>query len=156
MESAHQVLKLMPSTKEGIDKFSDLLFTELEEGHIDPLWLRVVQRCMEKVFENIKERLDELCLDEAGKYGEKSFSYRGFKVQIAEVNTEYDYSVCNYPPLLRLSEQAKKIKQRIDEEKKFLNSLKGPKSINDEMTGEVLEVLPPVKYSKTGIKISSK
>ena len=156
MNKAYPLLFSLPSNKEQVEKFSDMLRLELSEGEIDPLKLRVIQRCMESVFDNIKEELDDLCLSEAERYGEKSFEFKGAVIQIGEVRPKYDFSKCNYPPLLRLRNHEAELKAQIKKEEEFLKSIRGTKTVIDELTGEVVEARPPIKLSKTGIKISLK
>lgn len=151
METITGTLSVLPNNKEEVYAFSQKLEQELSMGVINPLDLKVYQKSIEKVFENIKPVYDQCAREEAEKYG-KNFTYKGLNIELAENGTKYDYSICKDPVLKRLEEVFEQAKKARDDRQKFLKGIKGSIHVVDEDTGDVVKVFPPLKTSTSGIK----
>ena len=92
----------------------------------------------------------------AEKYPENSFEFSGATIQKAELGTRYDFSVCNDHVHKCLTEISKQNSEQLKDREDFLKSLKGQMTILDEGTGEVIKIMPPLKKSTTGLKVTIK
>lgn len=153
-DSVMGVLDQFVTSEEGIARFAYLVTTEVEEGRVDPLKVALYMKTLEKIGEIVGKKLSEYYLREAEKYGAKQFAFNGAEISVGPVSTTYDYTVCNHPgwnDLTKLINEA--TTQRKDIEA-LLKTLKSPQVLVIE--GEAVEVQPPVKNQKDGIKISIK
>ena len=151
---AIEAFRDLPASKEQVASFSDQLIRQLDAGEIEPLKFKVFLKCLEQVMDNIKPVLDEMARDEAERYGEKEFTLMGAKVRLSEVGTRYDYSSCGDSTHEYLSAQAKNASLTLKDREKYLQSLKSPMTIVNEVTGEIETISPPVKISKSSITIT--
>jgi hypothetical protein len=154
METVASTLSVLPSTPEQLNSFAVKLKSEIENGQIDPLQLRVVKAYLDKVFEKVKPTLDEYARTEAEKHG-KNFTYSGASVELAEVGTKYDFTNCNDQEWVELKEAAEKAANKLKERETFLKAIKEPTPIVSK-EGEVITLNPPIKTSTSSIKISIK
>ncbi len=154
METTISTLSILPSTKDEIQNFSIKIISELESGMINPLDLLKQIKCFEKVIEQTKDTLSKMAREEAEKYGTKNFEFKGVKIELAEVGTKYDYSHCNDFVMAKVSEDLAKLNETKKQRETFLKSLKEPISLIDEESGDVFQILPPVKSSSSSLKIT--
>lgn len=129
---------------------------QLEADEINALDVKIALKQMEAAMDQVKKVADKLAADEAAKYGEKSFDYKGARIELAELGTKYDYSGCQYPPLQRIQSSIQAYGEQAKAAEAWLKSIKGKTEYIDPQTGEVCEVYPPIKRSTTGIKITLK
>lgn len=126
----------------------------IEDGSIDALRVMIELKKLENQMALVRDVAAKVAADEAAKFGQKSFNYHGAKIELAELATKYKYDNCNYPPFIRANEKAKEASEAVKASEAWLKSLKGKTEFIDPETGEICEVLPPVKTSTTGIKIT--
>lgn len=153
--NAISVIKLFPETKEQISAFSSQILNELESGNISALDILLNVKGFENVLKDIKDKLDELALNEASKY-EKTFNYRNAELQIKEAGTKWDYSNCGDVKLNFILKNEEDIINQKKNRETFLKSLKESMTIIDDQSGEVYEVFPPAKSSKTIVSVKIK
>lgn len=152
METTISTMSIFPSSKDEVAAFSSKMINELESGNANPLDVLRLQKCFEKVFENVKPTLMALAREEAEKHGKK-FEYKGLKMELAEVGTKYDFSGCNDAELNTLVSAVESINVKIKERQTFLKALTQPTTVvNDD--GEVVTLNPPVKSSTSSIKVT--
>lgn len=151
---AIEAFRDLPTTKDQVATFSDLLIDELRAGEIEPLKMKILMRCLEVVSDRIKPLLDELARDDAEKYGEKEFTLMGAKVRLAEVGAKYDYSGCGDSAYKSLEDELSKASHAIKSRQEWLKSLDKPITVVNEDTGEVEQISPPVKSSKSSLVIT--
>lgn len=150
-------LKSMPSKLEEVNKFSQKLVEDLENGLINPLELKVILKGISSIEENIKIQLDEMAVREAEKYSEKKFSAYGCEIEIRELGVKWDYTTTNDPVLQSLEQEQKAITDKVKERQLFLKSIKEPMNIASESTGgEEVTIYPAVKKSTTGLVLRLK
>jgi hypothetical protein len=154
MSKAIEAFNNLPTTSNEVAAFSRLLIDEIENGQIDALQFKIFLKHLDTVLANIKPSLDKAATSEADKYGQRSFELLGAKVEMRELATKYSFDGCGYPVWERCDVAAKKAAEDKKAAEEFLKSLKSKISINDEETGEVCEVYPPIKSSTTGIVIT--
>jgi hypothetical protein len=153
METVTSAISILPSSKEQVVLFGTKLLKEIGDGTANPLEIRAMKAYFDKMFEFIKTDFDSAVREEAEKHG-KSFQYKGVNMELAEVGTKFDYSVCNDPELNDLFFQSERIAERVKNRQKFLKALKEAISMVDEETGEMIKIYPPLKTSTSSVKVT--
>lgn len=112
---------------------------------------------MKEYCDAIREDKDfiEGVREEIEKHGKFTETKNKTKVELAEVGTKYDFSVCNDAEYNLLLEKLEKAKQDLEIRKDFLKGIptKGI-DVVDEDTGEVSKIYPPVKTSSSSFKVT--
>lgn len=146
-------LNLMPSTAGEVARFSKSLIESVKSGQLNPLELVVQLHALTKVYELVREEIEDNILKEAEKYPEKVIERYGARIEKAEVGVKYDYSTSRDPVWEGLASEVMMYTERRKEREEFLRALREPLTILNKDTGEIDEVRPPLKHSKTGVKI---
>jgi hypothetical protein len=152
-DTAASALSLMPSTASEVARFSKQLIESVKSGNSNPLELVVQLHALTKVYELVREEIEENILKEAEKYPEKVIERYGARIEKAEVAVKYDYSTSRDPVWESLASEAMMYNERKKERETFLKALTEPFTMLNKDTGELDEIRPPVKTSKSGIKI---
>jgi len=154
--SPTELLTMFASTSVQVDVFSDGVIQSVQAGEINALSVLIQLRAMERASARILKEIAPNLLNEADKYPEKEFEYQGNKITKAEHGVKYDFSSCGDVDW-ELHDQAvlSATKGRKDREE-FLKSLKGPITLLDERTGEVVTITPPTKKSISGLNVTIK
>jgi hypothetical protein len=145
--SAAQYLFQFGNTKEEINKFTEQVQLEVINGEIDPYKFQGIVNALVKGLQGALEH-NLANLDTSLKY-----EAYGFKFTPKEAGTRYDFSKCNHPEWIELDSKEKKIKEGKKEIETTLKTLTKPLILIDEETGDIVEVMPPAKYSKTIIEV---
>lgn len=127
---------------------------QLEDDEINALDVKIALKQMEVAIEQVKKVADKRAADEAAKYNDKKFQYKGATIELAELGTKYNYDNCGYPILKRIEASKAEVSEAEKSAQTWLKTLKGKTEFIDPETGEVCEVYPPIKTSTTGIKIT--
>lgn len=139
---------------EGQIVLASELVLRLQNDEINALDVKIALKQMEQSIEQVKKVADRMAADEAAKYGQKSFAYKGATIELAELGTKYIYDGCGYPVLKRITASKEEAIEAEKAAQNWLKSIKGKTDFIDPETGEVCEVYPPIKTSTTGIKIT--
>lgn len=83
-------------TKKEITAAAEKFVERVDEGYMNPLLAYGQITAMEQMLKEAKEKVRELALNEAERYGEKTFSTYGMDIQIKEAGVKYDYSANEY------------------------------------------------------------
>jgi len=139
MEEAIAQFTYLPTSKAERETFVQLCVDEIKNGLRNPLDLEIMLKNLEETVNAIRKHpeVKELVLEEAEKFTEKSFAYKGVLVTKTS-RTNYDYSDCNDSILSDLKDREKEIKQGIKERENFLKGIKPDMEIADVRTGELL------------------
>lgn len=150
----NSVIHLMPSTADEVNRFANRVIQSVKYDGENPLSLLIQIRGMEKAFKIITEKIQENLLNEAEKYPDKKFEFKGNEIEKAEIGTSYDYTVCGDPDWEMFHIEEKTAADRRKERETFLRALPpGPTTIVDNMTGEIITIRPPSKKSTSGLKV---
>ena len=152
-ETAMGVMRLMPSKASEVAQFSAQIIKAVQGGEANPLEVLVMLRSLEAVSEMVREEIEDNILNEAEKHSEKKFNAFGAIIERAEVGVKYNYGTSKDTVYERLQVDADTAKRKLDERTAFLRGLKDPMTIVDEMTGEIVTITPPLKKSKSGVKV---
>jgi len=152
-ETAIGALRLMPNTTPQVAVFVKQIISAVKSGDANPLEVLVMLRSLELVSELVRDEIEDNILTEAEKHSEKKFNAFGAIIERAEVGVKYNYGTSKDTIYERLQVDADTAKRRLDERTAFLRQLKEPMTVVDEMTGEIVTITPPIKKSKSGVKV---
>ncbi len=154
--TATAVLSLMASTSTEVDVFSDQIIESVKDGNESAIKVLVQMTAIGKVIERVKKEIKENYLTESEKYEGNTFSFMGNSIQKGDVKTEYDFSLCGHPEWTQLEKIITGAKESQKEIETFLKTLKKPTSFLDKDSGEYIDLVPPVKKSTPGLKVTIK
>lgn len=153
-ETAIGTLRLFATTQVQVDKFSDDLIESVKSGEVNPIELLVMLKAFEKVSDRVLKEIRDNAVTEAAKHPGNSFEWNGNKIEKSELGTKYNYSICNDPVYNQRKSIANEADKQLKDRETFLKALKEPITIVDEITGEVTTIIPPLKTSTTGLRVS--
>lgn len=149
------LLNQFPITENGLAEFTIRILEALNSGEVNPLDLKLQFKAIDMVSEVVKNRMNELALNEASKHGKK-FEYRGFEIREQELGTKFIFDGCGDARWTVLEAERVRLVESLKERETFLKSLVTTCTIVDEDTGDVSTIYPPVKKSTTGLVLSLK
>ena len=147
------VINLGPSNGPEIESFAINTIKQIEDGEYSALELFIKCKAFIKSIDLILQGIEESALNEAQREG-KSFSKHNASVSIREVGTKWFYDKTNDPTIADIQSQKAGITEKEKERQTFLKSLKNPMMVLDEESGELVQIFPARKESKTGLIIS--
>jgi hypothetical protein len=155
MESAISIFRKLPETKQQVSQYAKLIRQSVLDGEVEPLVFAAQVSALEQLFKQLRadDLIKDVILEEAEKYGEKTFEYGNAKFTIKESGVRYDYSVCQDLNYEELCEQENEIKEKKRERENFLRGLKPDMEVYGG-DGRQLEV--PLKTSSTAVAITLK
>lgn len=122
-----------------------------DSGDFNAFRLFAFLRYLEDRIKKIKQGIEVLALEDFEKYGEKEVMFNGVKIAKVEAGVKYDYSK---------NETWQDVKQEEDEQvskrkelETYLKSL--PKTIEVLEGDQLVKYSPPIKYSKTVLKVTT-
>ncbi len=111
---------------------------------------------MEDFIKSIKadKRFTDYVRDEAAKFGKLFTSQSGAKIELAEVGSKYDFSLCNDPELQESENHLIFYEKEVKDRKEFLKTI--PSAGLDIITkdGEPIKIYPPSKTSTSSYKVT--
>lgn len=155
MESAISLLRKMPETKDEIKNYVRIVKESVLNGDVEPLQFAANVSALEQLFKALKgdALIKDVILEEAEKYGTKSFEQGNAKYQIKEVGVKYDFSECNDSELEQINAD---IKELTDEKKKRETLLKAISPDTEFYDGDGVQLFAPKKTSTTQVTITIK
>jgi hypothetical protein len=142
------------SGKESMRTLSEALSSNVEFGLTNPLEFRIKAKILIESLQNAIKQTEDSCMTELDKYSNGKAEVFGSRAERVEAGVTYDFSECNHPRYNDILWQM----EALEEEKKaietFLKSLTGRMQLVDEETGSIEIIFPPIKKSKTTIKIT--
>lgn len=146
-------LRLMPNRVKEIATFAKGIISSVKNGEANPLEVLVMLRSLELLSKEVIEQIEDNILTAAEKYSEKDFEIYGARVEKAELGVKYAYERTGDIEYERLKVDADNANRRLKEREEFLRALKEPLTAVNKETGEVYEILPPFKKSKSGVRV---
>lgn len=153
METALSYLTVLPSTTDEIKRFSNQIIGQVKSGEENPLKLLVLLRSLEATAETIRKGIETEIMTEVGKYAEKAFEAFGARVERAEVGVVYDYAATGDRSWFKFKTEEETASENRKIREAVLRNIREPFTVLDEETGEVYEIRPPLKKSKSGVKV---
>jgi len=154
-ESAISIFRRLPETKGQVKKYASLIKESVLAGDVDPLLFATHVNVLEQLFKALKDDalIKDVILEEAEKYGLKSFEHGNGNFRIQEVGVKYNFTTCMDSEWETLKSEQKQINDRLKEREAFLKTLKPGMEVFGT-DGIQLEV--PGKTSTTSVIITLK
>lgn len=153
------ILSLFETTKVERQEFAIRVVEALDNGNVEPLKVHLQVKCMEDIIKllNSNTKYKTHILEAAQVYNQKSFDFQNAKVEIKEMGTKYDFSLCNDPVLNGLYAKQCEFDALVKARETMLKTIseKGM-IITDDESGETFTVYPPAKTSTTSVAITLK
>lgn len=153
METALSYLTVLPSTADEVKRFSTQIINQVNSGEENPLKLLVLLRALEATAETIRKGIQTNIMSEVDKYSEKSFEAYGARLEKSEVGVEYDYAATGDRDWFKFKTAEDTASENRKIREAVLRNIREPFTVLDEETGEVYEIRPPLKKSKSGVKV---
>lgn len=153
MNNALKTLNDLPSTKLQIESFVQVVTEEIREGHTDPLLFAIFAKGVIKALTAVITNTEDLALTEAEKY--RGEVVNGSLIEVVEAGVKFRFDNCNDTTWCELDMKMESLKAELKERELFLKAIKEPMSIVDAY-GEVTTINPPIKESKTVVKLTAK
>jgi hypothetical protein len=154
MERAISTITVLPSSKEEVKSFVEKAKEEILSGNESALKIECQLKAFEEVIKQLRSDNDikYAVLDEAERYGTKTFEEYGAKITIRD-GGRYNYNNCEDSVYQDLIEQQNEIKEKIKKRTEFLKTVPEEGTVNPD-TGEFIK--PAIKEGKTQISIQLK
>lgn len=149
-------LTLTTSTKLEVATRANQIIMAVQEGGLDALKAKVICKGWEQLAKQVQDGIDYYALNAATNYGAKTFDVYGASVQMKETGVRYDYSECGDKEWEKLTDQINALTAKRKELEKVLAAHHEKWVKTDIITGEVYEVMPPVRYGKESLAITLK
>jgi hypothetical protein len=105
--------------------------------------------------ETALEELDQDIISEVSKYGKDGTSVLScIRIEPIEACTKYNYAASGDPKWKALKGQVEEAAKALKDRETFLKALKQPLAETDMETGEVNQLIPPPKSSKSTYKVT--
>jgi hypothetical protein len=136
--TAPAILGLFDTTKQQRESFADQVVTQVLDGYLDPLAVKIQIKCMEDILAKISDhpQFKEAVTEAAAKYGKGKHDLHNASIEVNATAGRYDYSD---------DTEHTRLKGQIKARETFLKNLPEPM---DYVTGEgeVCKVYP-AKYT---------
>ena len=144
-----------PESKSQAQLFAQQIIDQVESGSIDSLEVHIRCKALITALGQVIESIETLTLAEAEKHG-KSFEFKNARIEVKELGSKWHFDKSNDSKYFSIKSNIEKLDIERKDRETFLKSLKQKTSILDEETGELIEVFPAYKTSKTGITVTLK
>lgn len=148
MDTATSHIYQFGNTKEEILRFVEQVQVEVAQGMVDPLKFHGIMNTLikglQKAVEINAENLDT----------SQSVEAYGYEFTPKEAGVRYDFTNCNHPDYIACQKLAKELDGKRKSLEALLKSLKSSITMVDEKTGEVFQVFPPSRVSKSILQVS--
>ena len=144
-----------PASKSQAQTFAQEIIDQVESGSIDSLEVHIRCKALITALGQVIESIETTTLAEAEKHG-KSFDFKSARIEVKELGSKWHFDKSNDSKYFSIKSNIEKLDIERKDRETFLKSLKSKTSILDEETGELIEVFPPYKTSKTGITVTLK
>jgi hypothetical protein len=155
MENNKSILFNGPESKSQAQIFAQTIIEQVESGSLDALEVHIRCKALMVALGQVIESIETLTLSEAEKHG-KSFEFKNARIEVKELGSKWHFDKSNDSKYFSIKSNIEKLDIERKDRETFLKSLKQKTSILDEETGELIEIFPPYKTSKTGITVTLK
>jgi len=142
-------------SKSRAAELANMIIQVNDDGHVDTLTILARMEFISQVIENAKNQLRERAIDELDLYGPESRTgVTKFGVTFKHKETAVKYDFTQTPMWLGMEAEIESIKTAQKALETQLKGLTKPMSILDESTGEISQMNPAIKSSKTTVEIT--
>lgn len=139
------------SNKQQLDTLIDVMVNEAEGSELQSY---ILAKKLQYVADTLQSIMHDKAMADAERNKGTQVSFA--EIQVKETGVKYDYSNTGYYPYLEKLAEKKEIEMTIKEHESFLKAIKKPETVINQETGEFMDIVPPVKTSKSSIIISLK
>lgn len=150
------VIEFLKSTPRGgaTSAIAAEVANRVVDGYEDGLELFIAIKAAQKLLDEVTTLIEEPALNSALLHNSKSFDLYGCRIEIREVGTKYNFDNCGDTVLARITEEKKRWAEEEKSRQSLLKTLRGKTEMLDTESGEIINVFPPQKSSKTGLVIT--
>lgn len=147
---------MFPQTKTEIADLTAQLIESALSGDNSPIKIQVQISALEQVIKAVKadNEFRDAVLNEANKYGSKSFDAFNAKISVKETGVKYDYSFCGLPEYDAVCNEIDKLTEKKKQFEKYLQTISEPIDFVNPETGEMTKIYAPAKTSTTAVTIT--
>lgn len=145
----------MHFSKTLVQQYAGQIIEQVEEGGRETLNALAQLEFFSQVIEAAKARIREIATDELDLFGAEAktgVTKYGVTFKLKETGVRYNYTHTAKFNEIKAQEDAIAEKRKALEEQ--LKILKGATTMIDQETGEMIDLFPPIKSSKTTCEIS--
>ena len=138
-------------TKQSINNTAKHIADLVADGEISPIDAIVKLKAFSDLYDALRPLITDSIIQEIDKGNTSS---NGVEVSTMETAIKYDYTTTK--KWVELNYQIEKLTQELKVLETTIKTLTRPMQILDESTGELIEIRPAKKSSKTSFKVSYK
>lgn len=142
-------------TKAASEGSAEMIADLVREGNYNALDVATKIKWMIATLTQAQKLIQPDCIDAIEKENGKA-TVNGAEVIKKETGVSYDYANCKDPSWDAMNKVMTSAKEKMAEREKFLKNITAPMSVNDQETGEVYELNPPIKTSSSSIQVTFK
>ena len=152
MESAISIFSKLPETKSQVKDYVSIIKESVLNGEVEPLAFASQVSALEQLFKALKQDvlIKDVILEEAEKYGSKSFEKDNAIFQIKEVGVKLYFYDCDDAEWIGLKAEEVKLKKKLKEREDFLKTIKPEMEI---FGSDGIQLNPVSKTSTTQVTI---
>jgi hypothetical protein len=155
MENFLEVINQETSlTKARVQHYANALIAINEEGHVDTLTALARVEFMSQVIDAVKSKLRENATDEMYLHNEAKTGIVRLGVTFKHKETGVRYDFSNTPKWVEVKQMEDEVAEQRKTLENQLKTLSKATTILDEETGELNQLVPPIKSSKTSVEIT--
>jgi len=140
--------------KTNVEQFANQILFEFKTGNKNSFDYLSELEFIAQAIEIAKSQMRESLIDELSKYpdAKQGIIRNGVQFKLKESGVRYDFS--NTEKWQVLKSECDQMQSNLKQIETELKSLKSSRTMVDETTGEVFQIHPPIKSSKTTIEIT--
>lgn len=139
-------------TKTNVQSFANQIVFEYKTGNKNPFDYLGELEFISQAIDKAKSEIRELLIDELHLYADKTKTKNGIQFKLKESGVKYDFTLTEQ--WNELNSELEQMKSQMKDLETHLKSLKTKQTMVNESTGELIELFPPIKSSKTTIEIT--
>ncbi len=139
-------------TKTNVNSFANQIVFEYKTGNKNPFDYLGELEFISQAIDKAKSEIRESIIDELSNHPGNVKNRNGIQFKLKESGVKYDYA--STKKWNELNDEMEQMKTQIKDLETHLKSLKAKQTMVDESTGELIELFPPIKSSKTTIEIT--
>lgn len=150
-----ELLKQLPTTKQGVQDFIDAIYQEVVERGEDSIQFATAIKTMADISAAFNKQSDiqDCVIRDVQNYGEKELVLQGVKYQVRETGVKYNFAGCGHSGWDGFNKLIKDTTEKRKDIEATLKTIKGSTpDLVDAETGEMLR--PPAKTSTTKVVIT--
>lgn len=151
-----EVNSLLDLTKKNIQSIVSDTVSRVISGDLSAINALVYARKAKELFESLEKEIRPIAEDSFHVAKGEKYVMHNVELVESETGVKYDYSACNDPEWDELNARSEGLKNDLKKRETFLKTVTKPMTIVNTFTGEIVEIHPPVRSGKMGLKLTIK